>query len=224
MEFRHEWKQQINRSDIMALESRLSVVTVPDALSANGYYSRCSLEFRSKQDQSNDSDTQLRAINSGERYRFIYFNRDNSVVRLEKTTMDRVVEHEESCEVSWDFVRSIVTHSFSDIVRDPLGRTGDDLDPLIQEFYWKVIAGGLRPETVVEVFRRSYVYDNGSAVINIDRNIRYDQDICRFLAPEGFNGLVFNDSVVVQVRWNHHLPEAIRNVLLIEDKKAGSFY
>ena len=62
----------------------------------------------------------------------------------------------DSCEISREMVETILRGSFSDIVRDAQGRTGDDLDPLIQEFYWEVIGRGLCPRVVVDYDTKPY--------------------------------------------------------------------
>ena len=47
MDFRHEWKIEINTADLLALRSRLRVFMEPDAYAVDGRYQIRSLYFDS---------------------------------------------------------------------------------------------------------------------------------------------------------------------------------
>ena len=51
MEFRHEWKIEINLADLAALRSRLRVLMQPDEHAAGGRYQIRSLYFDTPTDQ-----------------------------------------------------------------------------------------------------------------------------------------------------------------------------
>ena len=52
MKFRHEWKHEINHSDMLALRSRLQAVMVMDSHAVNGKYEIRSLYFDNLQDKA----------------------------------------------------------------------------------------------------------------------------------------------------------------------------
>lgn len=203
MEFRHEWKNRITHADVMTLEHRLSAVAGPDIYSANGYYQVHSLIFEESRN---------------EMFRIRYYNADFSLIKLEKITVYDGLTTKESCEVTREFVETILYKSFSDIIRDPMGRSGEDMDPLIQEFYWKVVGNGLKPRILVNYDRKTYEFPQGNGRICIDRNIRSDRNIRRFLHPELMNDLIFDDRVILNIKWDKYLPEAIRSAVVLQEQ------
>lgn len=82
MDFRHEWKHEINISDLIILRQRLRAVAKPDIHAVDGRYTIRSLYF------DNISDKALRekidGVNRREKFRLRYYNEDLSVIRLEK--------------------------------------------------------------------------------------------------------------------------------------------
>ena len=52
MEYRHEWKHEINRSDLLILRKRLKAVAKPDSHSADGTYEIRSLYFDTADDKA----------------------------------------------------------------------------------------------------------------------------------------------------------------------------
>ena len=52
MDFRHEWKIEINTADLLALRSRLRVLMEPDAHAVDGRYQIRSLYFDSPTDRA----------------------------------------------------------------------------------------------------------------------------------------------------------------------------
>lgn len=82
MNFRHEWKHEINASDFITVTRRLEAVAKPDVHAEGGYYKIRSLYF------DNLSDKALRekidGVNMREKFRIRYYNEDVSYIRLEK--------------------------------------------------------------------------------------------------------------------------------------------
>lgn len=215
MEFRHEWKSRITHADVMTLEHRLSTVTRPDVYSAGGYYQVHSLIFEDK----NGKVPILNEDSFREYFRIRYYNEDLKYMKLEKITNYNGLSTKESCEVTREFVETILYKSFSDIIRDPMGRSGDDMDPLIQEFYWKVIGNGLRPKVLVNYDRKAYQFPNGNGKVSIDCNIRSGHDILRFLNPELMNDLAFDDQVILNIKWDKYLPDVIKSAIALKERK-----
>ena len=220
MEFRHEWKRTISQSDVMTLEHRLSTVTKLDYHSNRGYYKVHNLFFEEK----NNDENILNKDTFCEIFRIRYYNDNLNLIKLEKIMHYNGLSTKESCEVSKEFVETVLYKSFSDIVRDPMGRSGEDMDPLIQEFYWKVIGNGLRPKTIIDYDRKAYCYPYGNVTVSIDRNIRSGKDILRFLNPKMSKELAFDDQIILNIKWDKYLPDVIKSAAALEEKKISSYY
>ena len=82
MKFRHEWKHEINYSDMLALRSRLQAVMVMDSHTINGKYEIRSLYFDNLQDKALLE--KLNGVNMREKFRVRYYNGDTSFILLEK--------------------------------------------------------------------------------------------------------------------------------------------
>ena len=82
MDYRHEWKHEINHSDLLVLRQRLRCVMKPDPHAIDGKYLIRSLYF------DDASDTALRekldGINIREKYRIRYYNGNTDVIHLER--------------------------------------------------------------------------------------------------------------------------------------------
>lgn len=82
MNYRHEWKHEINGSDRIAIRQRLKAVAEPDPNGVNGRYFVRSLYF------DNPADMALREKIDGadrrEKFRLRCYNGDISLIHLEK--------------------------------------------------------------------------------------------------------------------------------------------
>ncbi len=82
MDFRHEWKHEINLSDVITLRQRLRAVAQPDRHTINGSYEIRSLYFDNLSDKALRE--KLDGVNIREKFRIRYYNEDTSCIRLEK--------------------------------------------------------------------------------------------------------------------------------------------
>ena len=81
--YRHEWKHEINWSDLISIRQRLRAVAEPDPHAVDGKYLIRSLYF----DNLNDKALREKAdgVNRREKFRIRYYNGDPSaVIHLEK--------------------------------------------------------------------------------------------------------------------------------------------
>ena len=86
MNFRHEYKHEINYSDMIALRGRLRAVMKPDENGADGKYLIRSLYFDNIADKALRE--KLDGVNNREKFRLRYYNKDTSFIRLEKKVED----------------------------------------------------------------------------------------------------------------------------------------
>lgn len=82
LQYRHEWKHEISRADLMALRPRLRAVLTPDSHGAGGKYTIRSLYF------DDPWDTALRqkldGVDRRDKFRIRLYDMDTSVIHLEK--------------------------------------------------------------------------------------------------------------------------------------------
>ncbi|MFQ9799168.1 MAG: VTC domain-containing protein [Clostridia bacterium] len=90
MTFRHEWKHEINGSDIIALRQRLQAVARLDEHAVGGNMRFEVFIF------DTPTDTVLRqklnSVNIREKFRIRYYNGDTSRIRLERKASSAVLE------------------------------------------------------------------------------------------------------------------------------------
>ncbi|MBR3438052.1 MAG: VTC domain-containing protein, partial [Clostridia bacterium] len=98
MQYRHEWKHEINAADRLVLISRLSAVMKRDRHTINGEYKIRSLYF------DTPADTALRekidGVNIREKFRIRLYNGDTSFIVLEKKMKLNGQSSKESCRLT----------------------------------------------------------------------------------------------------------------------------
>ena len=162
MEFRHEWKHEINYSDLLILRQRLQAVAKPDSHSINGKYEIRSLYF------DNLYDTALRekidGVNRREKFRIRYYNGDTSFIALEKKSKLNGLCQKSEARISAEEAQKIVDGDYEWMLKSD--------KPLVKEFYSKILSKGLKPKTIVDYTREPFVFSAGNVRVTIDYNIR----------------------------------------------------
>ena len=82
MDFRHEWKHEINVSDMISIRQRLRAVAKPDPHAVGGRYFIRSLYFDNLSDKALRE--KLDGVNRREKFRIRYYNGDTTLIHLEK--------------------------------------------------------------------------------------------------------------------------------------------
>ena len=223
MEFRNEWKTIISRADVMTIDHRLSAVTMQDFHASSGYYVVHCLYFGDIYDNMPEINKAGSGKNSSV-FRIRYYDDNLSYIKLEKKYESNGTSVIEDCEVTKEFVEVILNGNFSEIVRDPMGRTGDELDPLIQEFYWNVIGKGMRPAVSVSYYRKPYLYSYGKVRVTIDYNFRSDRDVSGFLDPISYEDTESDNRYYLKVKWGNYLPEVIKSAVTLSNRRNPAYY
>lgn len=213
MKYRHEYKHEISYSDMLLLRQRLSAVTRPDEHATDGRYTVRSLYF------DNAYDKALREKNDGvnkrEKFRIRYYNNDLSVIHLEKKSKDNGLCLKESISLSKEQVQSIIDGDYDWMMKST--------EPLINELYLKMINLGLRPKTIVEYTREPFVYAPGNVRVTIDYNIRTGLGGTDFLNAKAVTIPAGNSPVILEVKWDEYLPDIIKAVVALKNRKAAAF-
>lgn len=213
MDFRHEWKHEINYSDMLILRQRLKAVMKPDENAVDGKYFIRSLYF------DNISDKALRekidGVNCREKFRIRYYNNDTSLIHLEKKSKINGLGNKQSANLSAEEAQKIVDGDFDWMI---------DCDrPLVQELYSKMKSQGLRPKTIVDYAREPFVFSAGNVRVTLDYDIRTGLYCTDFLNPDCITIPAGNVPIILEVKWDEFLPSVIRDIVQLESRHTAAF-
>lgn len=213
MDFRHEWKHEINYSDMLILRQRLKAVMKPDENAVDGKYFIRSLYF------DNISDKALRekidGVNCREKFRIRYYNNDTSLIHLEKKSKINGLGNKQSANLSAEEAQKIVDGDFDWMI---------DCDrPLVQELYSKMKSQGLRPKTIVDYTREPFIFSAGNVRVTLDYDIRTGLYCTDFLNPDCITIPAGNVPIILEVKWDEFLPSVIRDIVQLESRHTAAF-
>lgn len=213
MKFRHEWKHEINYSDMLTLKTRLSAVMKKDEHSINGAYHIRSLYF------DNLSDKALRekidGVNIREKFRMRFYNGDTSYIVLEKKSKLNGLCAKESCRISAEEAQKIVDGDYKWMIQSAR--------PLCQELYSKMQSQGLRPKTIVDYNRCPFVYAPGNVRVTIDYDIRTGGSRTDFLTSSTLTLPAGDSPIILEVKWDDFLPDIIKDAVTINGRRVCAF-
>ena len=213
MDFRHEWKHEINYSDMLILRQRLKAVMKPDENAVDGKYFIRSLYF------DNISDKALRekidGVNCREKFRIRYYNNDTSQFNLEKKSKINGLGNKQSASLTAEEAQKIVDGDFDWMINSDR--------PLIQELYSKMKSQGLRPKTIVDYTREPFIFSAGNVRVTLDYDIRTGLYCTDFLNPDCITIPAGNAPIILEVKWDEFLPSVIRDIVQLESRHTAAF-
>lgn len=213
MDYRHEWKHSISRTDMLMLRQRLRAVMEPDPHAIDGKYFIRSLYF------DTPGDTALRekldGVSRREKFRIRCYNHDTSLIHLEKKSKLAGLGSKLSAPLSPQQVQSILDGD--------LGWMLSSSQPLIQELYCKMTTTRLRPRTIVDYTREPFVYGPGNVRVTIDYDIRTGLRSTGFLDPDCVTIPAGDSPIILEVKWDGFLPDIIRSAVQLESRQASAF-
>ncbi len=213
MKYRHEWKHQINQSDLIILRSRLSAITGRDTHARDGTYRIRSLYF------DNPADKVLReklaGVNKREKFRIRYYNSDTGLIRLEKKSKINNLCLKQSTLLTVEQARSIAEGRWDWMATST--------KPLTTELYSKIIGQGLRPKVIVDYIREPFIYTPGNVRITLDYAIRTGLRCTDFLDPDCITVPVPDSPIILEVKWDEYLPDIIRKIVGLTNRQASAF-
>lgn len=212
VKFRHEWKHEINYSDLIVLRSRLLAVAKQDIYAQGGKYQIRSLYFDNVADKALRE--KLDGVNIREKFRVRYYNGDPSVLHLEKKSKINGLCAKQSVSISQKEAQAIVDGDYAWMAMN--GK------PLILELYSKMCSQGLRPKTVVDYTREPFVFAPGNVRVTMDYHIRTGMLCSDFLNPECVTVPV-GDTMILEVKWDEYLPDIIRDAVQLPNCRVGTF-
>lgn len=213
MNYRHEWKHEINAADRLALLARLNAVMKRDSHAVDGVYRIRSLYF----DDLNDTALRekLDGVNAREKFRIRFYNGDTSFIVLEKKSKINGLCAKESCRITAQEAQRIVDGDLDWML---------DADrPLCVELYSKMHSRGLRPRTIVDYTREPFVFAPGNVRVTIDRDVRTGEFRTDFLNPETLTLPAGDSPIILEVKWDEFLPDLIRDAVTIPGRRVSAF-
>ncbi len=204
-DYRHEQKYYITLTQATELTDRLSKVLPFDKYSMpGGKYLISSVYFDTPENKALEGTAA--GLLKRKKYRIRAYNHSDSFISLEKKTKRGPLGKKESVRID------------RQIYDDIMYKRGESLlkidSPLAHEFYHMINVEGYRPKTVVEYTRRAFVSNISNVRITLDMNIKGSgAGVDMFLDSGSLVYTVPPCWVVLEVKYDHFLPDFIRNLL-----------
>ena len=214
MQYRHEWKHEINRSDLITLRQRLRAVAKIDPHAIDGRYMIRSLYFDTPADKALRE--KLDGVNRREKFRIRYYNGDTSLIHLERKSKLNGLGTKASTLLTRQEAQAIVDGEL-----DWMAECGDR--PLIQELYSKMRSQNLRPKTIVDYTREPFYYPPGNVRVTLDYDIRTGLGCTGFLNPGCVTVPAGDAPILLEVKWDAYLPDTIRAAVGLESRRSSAF-
>lgn len=212
MNYRHEYKHEINTSDMMAVRHRLRAVAEPDEHAADGRYFIRSLYFDNCSDKVLHE--KIDGVNHREKFRIRYYNHDISLLHLEKKSRQNGLSAKSITSLTAEEAQLIAQN------RIDFMRLSDR--PLVQELYCKMRSQGLFAKTIVDYTREAFVYAPGNVRVTLDYNIRTALCCTDFL-NSGCVTVPIPVECILEVKWDSFLPSVIRDAVQLTGRHSSSF-
>ncbi len=214
MKFRHELKHYINYFDYIIISNRLKQVMENDSYAnENGEYKVRSLYF----DNYNDKvlKEKLNGVNHRDKYRIRLYNDDASFIRLEKKSKINGLCKKISSRISKEEVKLILDGNIDFL--------NTKENSLFNEFFEKMSKELLKPKTIVDYIRESYIYPTGNVRVTFDKSIKSGLNSINILSSEIPTLETLNSNLIVlEVKYDEFLPELIADMLQIKERKNSS--
>ena len=212
-ELRHEWKHEINYMDMLIIRSRMRAITTPDAHAVDGKYFIRSLYFDTLSDKALRE--KIDGVDNRKKFRIRYYNNDLSFIRLEKKSKWNNLGTKEMVRLSKMQAQAIADGNIDWMVNHPA--------PLIHELYVEMKETGLRAKTIVDYTREPFVFPAGNVRVTLDYDIRTGLCSTDFLNPDTPTVPIVDNPIILEVKWDHFLPDIIRDAVHLENRRAAAF-
>lgn len=213
MDFRHEWKHEINYGDLLILRQRLKAVMKPDVHTIGGSYFIRSLYFDNFEDKALRE--KIDGINCREKFRIRYYNHDPSIIHLEKKSKWNGLGNKQSADLTAQEAQKIVDGDWDWMRSAEHG--------LIRELYSKMQTQQLRPKTIVDYTREPFVYAPGNVRVTLDYDIRTGLGCTDFLNSDHPTIPAGDSPIILEVKWDEFLPDVIRSAIQLESRRVSAF-
>lgn len=219
--WRHEWKYELSVSDAIRIRSRLQAVARPDPhAEPNGRYRIRSLYF----DNGADSALweKISGVDPRAKFRIRYYNRDITLIHLEKKIKRNGLCLKVSETMNADEVQLLLMGN-SQWLAQWMKLLKPETRPLALELYARMKDGGLVPKTIVDYEREPYIYDAGNVRVTFDSDLRTSFHCADFLKPMKMELPAGTPPLLMEVKWDAFLPSVIRDAIQTNGRSATAF-
>lgn len=213
MDYRHEWKYEINQADLLVLRQRLKAVASPDPHAVDGKYMIRSLYFDNAADKALRE--KLDGISRREKFRIRFYNGDTSVIRLEKKSKTGGRGKKQSV--------NLTAVQVLDLVNGRADWMADSQEELIRELYIKMRIQRLRPKIIVDYIREPFIFGPGNVRVTLDYDIRTGFRCEDFLNPACITVPAGDAPMILEVKWDNFLPDIIRDAIRLPGRLVTAF-
>lgn len=213
MDYRHEWKYEINQADLLTLRQRLRAVMSPDPHAVDGKYRIRSLYFDNMADQALRE--KMDGVSRREKFRIRYYNGDTSLIHLEKKSKTGGLGKKRKAILTENQAQSIAQGS--------LNWMPECQEELVRELYAKMRTQGLRPKVIVDYTREPFLFAPGNVRVTLDHHIRAGFCCSDFLNPKCVTVPVLDAPIILEVKWDQFLPDLIRDAIRLPGRRASAF-
>ena len=213
VEFRHEWKHELNAMDLLVLRQRLRAVLRPDPHARNGRYEIRSLYFDTPTDRALRE--KLDGVSCREKFRIRYYDGDTSLLHLEKKSKRGGLGNKQSC---------VLTREEAQMLGEgQVDWMPDHPQDLVRELHTRMRIQGLRPRTIVDYTREPFVFAPGNVRVTLDYNLRTGLSCVDFLNPACVTVPAGNAPILLEVKWDGFLPDVVRDAVQLPGRRVTSF-
>ena len=213
MQFRHEVKHEISNTDLLLLRQRLRAVMQTDSHAEDGVYHIRSLYFDNADDQALRD--KINGVQVREKYRLRMYNLDSNFIRLERKFKCGSLGNKQSVILTKEQAKSVVC---GDI--EWMKKTEDEI---LAHFFVAFRQKSLQPKVIVDYVREPFVYQPGNVRVTLDYNIHTGLHCVDFMNPECPTVPIQGDPVLLEVKWDHFLPDVVRNAVQLDSRQNGAF-
>lgn len=213
MDFRHEWKHEINLCDLITVRQRLRAVAEIDPHAAGGKYEIRSLYFDNIRDKALRE--KLEGLSRREKFRIRSYNGDTSHIQLEKKMKRDGLGRKRKARLTAEETQALVSGRYDWMQKSR--------EPLVIELYSKMMSQGLRPKTIVEYTREPFMFGPGNVRVTLDYGLRTGILCTDFLNPDCVTVPAGKPVVIMEVKWDAFLPDIIRDAVQIPGRRTAAF-
>lgn len=212
--YRHELKHRINKLDDYELSNRLRKLFKRDTnADSHGTYRVSSLYFDTPYDKAMKE--KIDGVSQREKFRLRYYNHNTDKIKLEKKSKFNQLSTKRSATLTKDQVNQILNGDINFLL--------ESKNPLLIEFYTKLKTQLLAPKTVVVYDREAFIYQPGNCRMTFDRNIKTTHSTNDFLNPDAFKFDVSEAITILEVKYDHFLPDIVKIAVQLRNRSASAF-
>lgn len=213
LQFRHEVKHEITYADMLILRQRLRAVMKSDPHAVDGKYEIRSLYFDTLDDKALSE--KLDGVKTREKYRIRLYNRDTSVIFLERKFKCGGLGNKASA--------MLTKQQASAISQGDASLIAESTDEVILNFYSKMCGEGLVPRVIVDYTREPFVFSAGNVRVTLDYNIRTALRCTDFLNFDCVTVPVPDSPCILEVKWDDFLPDIVRDAVCLENRHSTAY-